>query len=70
MTSLQTGINCWVTTRLLSHLVKLNSLSRLSFLRIDNTKDLSINVLFLILMKARHLKKIVGVESWKNMDEK
>ena len=38
--------------------------------RIDNTKDLSINVLFLILMKAKHLKKIVGVETWKCLDSK
>ena len=30
---LQTGNNCWITTRLLSHLVKLNNLSELKYLR-------------------------------------
>ena len=37
LTFLQTGVTCWITTRLLSHLVKLNSLSQLKYLRYSIT---------------------------------
>ena len=33
LSRLQTGVNCWVTTRLLSHLLKLNPLEQLKYLR-------------------------------------
>ena len=87
LASLVTGVNCWITTRLLSHLLKLNGLANLKYLRwkknnsrsITNvwqsplasmhyTKDLSATVLFLVLKKASRLERIVGAESWHDMD--
>jgi len=69
LTFLQTGVTCWITTRLLSHLVKLNSLRQLEYLRMDYTKDLSANVLFLILKKASNLQIIVGAETWPGLNK-
>lgn len=66
--SLHTGMSCWVSTRLLSHLLKLNSLEYLKFLRIDHTVDLSGPALFLLLRKATSLETIIGTETWQELD--
>jgi len=66
--TLHTGISCWVSTRLLSHLFKLNSMEKLLTLRFDHTADLSAPALFLILRKATNLRTIVGTETWQEMD--
>ncbi|XP_023326731.1 uncharacterized protein LOC111700143 [Eurytemora carolleeae] len=66
--NLQTGLSCWVSTRLLSHLVRLNPLSQLEFLRIDYTSDLCAAALFLVLRTATSLKNIVGTETWQDLD--
>jgi len=68
LSHLQTGVNCWVTTRLLSHLLKLNSLEQLKYLRIDCTKNLCPTVLFLLLKNAKSLQYLIGVETWQKMD--
>merc|ERR1719232_1792002 len=68
LSHLQTGVNCWVTTRLLSALLKLNSLEQLKFLRIDCTKNLCPTVLLLLLKNAKSLESLIGVETWQKMD--
>ena len=38
--------------------------------RMDYTKDLSANVLFLLLKKASNLEKIVGTETWPGLNKR
>jgi len=67
---LQTGLSCWVSTRLLSHLVRLNKLEKLTYLRIDYTSDLCAAALFLLLRTAKLLTTIVGAETWQDLDQR
>ena len=79
--SLHTGLSCWVSTRLLSHLlrweiltsnhlnlVRLNPLEHMRSLRIDNTADLSAPALFLLLQRATNLEEVIGTETWQELD--